>query len=355
MTAANILRSSVLVLAGLAAGWWLRSASQSRTTTVMGFREDAAVVQVKGRTYSFSELPIQMRHHIHSAYLQAHGQFRTVAEDFAARVVASGGKDVAEFTWEKEYGQKPSEEEVRKAYESGFRNVGPLSDAKVRAEVEHSLQRNLVMNRISKELSTLVQNKELKMMWDLPLAPELKLSVDAYPVVEVGDESDTQPLEVEVVFNYGQANSEGAFFAISRVADSLKRRIRIRLLSESTGLAKEEAATALVNCLAREAGFKREAWLVHARLTQELYRLPNEQSELPMAQYFPGDPELVKRVATCNPKPLEEKMLVANTAAWKPLRSNPYPMIFINGRRISDQDPRGTEGVLRELLGERGK
>jgi len=30
-------------------------------------------------------------------------------------------------------------------------------------------------------------------------------------------------------------------------------------------------------------------------------------------------------------------------------------MIFINGRRISDQDPRGTEGVLRELLGERGK
>ncbi len=355
MTAANILRSSGLVLAGLAAGWWLCSATQNRTAAVMTFSEDAAVVQVKGRTYSFSELPIEMKHQIHSAYLQAHGQFRTVAEDFAARVVASAGKNVDEFTWEKEYAQKPSEEDVRKAYENGFKNVGSLSDAKVRAEVERSLQRNLVMNRIAKELTTLVQNKELTVMWSLPLAPAVKFDAGSYPVVEVGEQSDTKPLEVQVVFNYGQSNSEGAFFAISRAADVAKRRIRIRLLSESTGLAKEEAAIALVNCLAQEAGFKREAWLVHARLTQELYRLPNEQNELPMAQYFPGDQELVKRVATCKPKPLDEKMLLANTAVWKPLRSNPYPMIFVDGRRISDQDPRGTEGVLRELLGEGGR
>jgi hypothetical protein len=78
--------------------------------------------------------------------------------------------------------------------------------------------------------------------------------------------------------------------------------------------------------------------------------MPEGDTEIQMQKLFPGDSDLVKKVATCKPKPIAEKVLAENTEAWKEFRSNPYPLMFVGGRRISEQDPRGVEGVLREML-----
>jgi hypothetical protein len=353
MTSANILKPMGFALLGLVVGWWSRSLFESRNTSVMSFNESATVVEVKGKNYGYSELPIAMQHRIHSAYLQAHGIFRTQIEDYAARIVAADGKDLESFRWEKLVEKKITEEQIRNTYNNalGFKETGELSDPKVRSQVIWYLTQGLVAQRISEEVSNLIKEKRFKINWQLPLASKVNLDASEYPVVEVGSEKDAKPFEMQVMFSYNQQNSESAFFAISRVAETMGRRVKIRLLSESGGTAKEGAAIALVNCLASAPEFKREAWLVHARLLQELYRMPEGDTEIQMQKLFPGDSELVKKVATCKPKPIAEKVLAENTAAWKEFRPNPYPMIFVDGRRISEQDPRGVEGVLREMLG----
>lgn len=208
--------------------------------------------------------------------------------------------------------------------------------------------------RISEETSKLKKENALKFIWNLPLAPRIDLETSGFPVIEVGPEGAAAiDSNIEVSFNYARANSEGAFLAIFRAAEKLQRRIKVRLMFESTGTTKETEAIKLIQCLANNVTFTREAWIVHLRTLQELPRVADDTPQVPLASFFPGDPDLVKRVSACEPRSLDDKLLDSHARVMASLKNTKSSSIFVDGQRLSEFDPRGTDGILEALLASR--
>ncbi|MEY4064056.1 MAG: hypothetical protein RIR26_264 [Pseudomonadota bacterium] len=353
MTVTNFQKPVGFLLLGLVAGWFAHGGfSKKNGNSAITFNESGSVVEVKGRVYSLSDLPLGMQHKVHTAFLQAQSQMLNVAEDFAARVSMGQGGDSTGFTWEKLLAEKVTEADVEKTYNNtpGFKQLGALSDTRVRGEIKRYLLQRESSQRISEELGKLRKENSFKMIWDLPLAPAIKQDFSMYPVVELGPEGDALPQEMQIMFSYTQPSSEGVFFTLSRLAESLKVRLRLRLLTETNGTAKEAAAIGLIQCLASKPELKRDTWVLQTRLVQDLQRLPDDTKEIPIGKLFPSDPDLVKRLSVCQSNVVDVKPMLANTEAWKPLRIHNLPIVFFSGRRVSEFDPRGFDAVVTTLV-----
>lgn len=354
MTVTSFQKPVGFLLLGLVAGWFAHGAfsPQKSGGGVITFNENGKLVEVKGKTYALSELPLGMQHKVHTAFLQAQSQVLNVAEDFAARVALGKGSGSENFTWENILAEKVTDAEVEKTYNNtpGFKQLGALTDARVRNEIRRYLLQRESSQRISEELGKLRKENGFKLIWDLPLAPALKQDFSIYPVVEFGPEGEALPQELQIMFNYTQPSSEGVFFTLSRLAESLRVRLRLRLLAETTGTAKEAAAIGLIQCLATKPELKRDTWVLQTRLVQDLQRLPDDTKEIPLEKFFPGDPDLVKRLSVCQGKVVDVKSMLANTEAWKPLRIHNLPIVFFSGRRVSEFDPRGFDAVVTTLV-----
>jgi len=354
MTVTSFQKPAGILLLGLVAGWFAHGgfSSQKSGGGVISFNETGSLVEVKGKTYTLSDLPLGMQHKVHTAFLQAQSQVLNVAEDFAARIALGKGSTSADFAWDTILAEKVTPSEIEKTYNNtpGFKQLGALTDPKVRGEIKRYLLQRESSQRISEELGKLRKEDAFKLIWELPLAPALKQDLSMYPVVEFGPEGQAVPQEMQIMFSYNQPSSEGVFFTLSRLADSLKVRLRLRLLTETTGTTKEATAIGLIQCLAAKPELQRDTWVLQTRLVQDLQRLPDDTKEIPLEKFFPSDPDLVKRLSVCKGKQADVKQMLANTEAWKPLRIHNLPIVFYSGRRVSEFDPRGFDAVVTTLV-----
>lgn len=330
-------------------GGWLLSALLRPATAVIEFNKDATAMVVNNSTYRFSEFPADLQQSVHGAFLQASNVFRLAAEDFAARLLVSGGK-VNGFDWEQHLQDKITEAELRKTWETvpGFKSLGTFEQT--RDKLVDFVVRRLKEQEIGVQKAKVVKENALQLRWNLPLGAPLGTTVSNYPVVEIGPEGKSVAGEFEVVFSYNQRNSDGAFLILDRIAQELQKRIRIRLVAEYEGTSKEKLAIELVSCMASEASRSADAWIVHNRMLQEIPSLSATTKELDVKYYFGGRPELLSAVQNCKTKAMDEKLFRDNTKVWQPLRSNTLPMIFHKSLRVSEYDPRGIELALREQV-----
>lgn len=351
MTFSNILRPFALVITGCVLGWWAHKLPFFDKRAVMSFHPSARMLKVKDKEYSFKQLPLDFQLKIHAAFMQAQMSANAIAGQVAAQIAVNDGQLSNEFDWDKFLEPTITDGDIQKTHQHalGFKGKGPLTDPKVRAEVLKDLVQREKVVRIGDEVARLERNNELKVYLDYPPAPQLQEDVSAYPVVEAGSEGVPIEQEIQVLFSYAQRDADVSFFSIASHAEHLKRRLKVRLLFESRGTPKELAAIGLIHCLSSQSDSKRDAWVTHLRLTQEVFQLADSTTELPFEKFFPGDPDLVKRIKACAPKKMDEKMLADNSKNWKKIRVNNFPVLFLQGRKISEFDPRGVRGVLAEL------
>jgi hypothetical protein len=338
------------LLVGGAIGWFARGA-RSEKKLVLGLNENALAVSISGSDYRYADFPADLQQSVHDAYMQANNVLRLAGEDFAARVAMNGG-NARNFSWEEKLADKINDQKLRETYDKvpGFTNLGSFSAA--RPQLIDFVVRQEREKLIGEQKAKLVQEKALQMNWNLPLGPRLPLSFSDYPVVEVGPSDAPVVGELQVVFGYNQLYADGAFLRLDRLAGEIKKRIRLRLVSEYNGLSKEKLAIELVRCLAGVSAQPRDAWIVHYRLLEEIPKLPEVADKLDLQSYFGGVPELLKRVSSCQPKPFDEQAYRNNTLEWKSLRGSNQAMLFFEGRRLSEYDPRGIESLVREQLRE---
>lgn len=333
---------------GLVGGWFL-SRMMTPSSAVIELNKNAVAVVVSNSTYRFSEFPADLQQSVHGAFLQANNVFRMAAEDFAARIMVSGGK-AKDFDWEQHLQEKVTEAELRKTWETipGFKSLGSFEQT--RDKLVDFVVRRLKEQEIGVQKAKVIKENALQLRWNLPLGAPLIAGVSDYPIVETGPTGKPLAGEFEVVFSYNHKNNEGAFFTIDRIAQGIQKRIQVRLVAEYGGTAKEKLAIELVSCLASTAKDPSEVWIVHNRLVQEVPLLADTAKELDLKYYFGGRPELLNSVQNCKTKAMDEKFYKENAKIWQPLRSNSLPMIFHKSLRVSEYDPRGIEEALREQM-----
>lgn len=330
---------------------WLARGSRPEKTAVIGLNENALAVSISGSDYRYSDFPADLQQSVHDSYMQANNVLRLAGEDFAARVAINGG-NARNFSWEEKLADKINDQKLRETYDKvpGFTNLGSFAAA--RPQLIDFVVRQEREKLIGEQKAKLVQEKALQMNWNLPLGPRLPLSFSDYPVIETGPADTPVAGELQVVFGYNQLYADGAFLRLDRLAGDLKKRIRMRLVAEYNGLNKEKLAIELVRCLAAVSAQPRDAWIVHYRLLEEIPKLTEPVEKLDLQTYFGGVPELLKRVSSCQPKPFDEEAYRKNSQEWRALRGSNQAMLFFEGQRLSEYDPRGIDSLVREQLRE---
>ncbi|NBW82427.1 hypothetical protein EBR21_11800, partial [bacterium] len=191
-------------------GGWLLSRVMAPSPAVIELNNNAVAVVVNNSTYRFSEFPADLQQSVHGAFLQANNVFRMAAEDFAARILVSGGK-AKDFDWEQHLQAKVTEAELRKTWDTipGFKSLGSFEQA--REKLVDFVVRRLKEQEIGIQKAKVVKENALQLRWNLPLGAPLGTGVSDYPVVETGPAGKPIAGEFEVVFSYNQKNNEGAF------------------------------------------------------------------------------------------------------------------------------------------------
>jgi len=343
-----------LPLATLGAGvllGWLGTKVFSKRASVMQLNETAPAVVINGRTWSYLDLPAELRTRIHIAFLQANGHMRVALEDFAARVSRSGGKPDT-FDWDKEAAARVTESSLRSIFENaiGFKNQGTFDSPKVQQALKkYAIDRERSI-LVAEELNKLVKEKRLQIVYDLPLGAALEEDLSVYPVLEVGPEGKPVGGEFQVMFNYSQPYSDSVFNLIQRLADQTGQRLKIRLLSEYGKQPNEKLAIETIGCVLSGPFKSNEVFSVHLRLLQEIPNLKSENPKLDWTKAFAGNADLARRIEACPLKSFPEDAYAANAMQWQKIRQNPLPVIFNNSRRLSEYDPRGIDELLRLAL-----
>ncbi|MEN9824773.1 MAG: hypothetical protein RI953_518 [Pseudomonadota bacterium] len=335
---------------GLVGGWGA-SRLLGRPPAVLQLNETAPALVVNGRTWSYGDMPAELRNRVHTAFLQANEQLRIALEDFATRASRSGGK-VDDFNWEKEAMAKIDEKALRSIYENslGFKNRGPFDSPEIKQSLmKFAVDRERSM-MISEELQKLGKENKLQFLWNLPLGVRLEEDLSIYSTLEIGTDGKPVVGTVDVMFNYAQQFGEGAFNLLYRIATDKGQRIRIRLLTEYSGTEREKKAIETIGCVTSGKFNPNEIFAIHQKLLQDVPSLKPEKPQVDWKQAFPGNADLAGRIETCTAKPLNESAMLSNTKVWQALRQNPLPILFHEGRRISEYDPRGIEAVVRFAL-----
>lgn len=335
---------------GAVVGWLGRGWGASKPTVIQ-LNETAPAISVQGRTWTYADLPVDLRTRVHAAYLQANGHLRSALEDFAARVTRSNGK-LAGFDWDAEATKKIDEKMLRSLYDTalGFKNQGPFESEKVQSALKKfalDRERSIL---ISEELNKLLKDNKIEFLGNFPLGIKLEEDLTPYTVIEIGPEGKPVGGELQVMFNYAQPFSESAFNLLFRLASDMGQRLKIRLLTEYTGSEKEKQAIGTIGCVATEKFTANEIFAVHLKLLQELPNLMVENGRMDWKKAFPGNAELVARIENCAQKPFAADVFRKNTNSWQKLRQNPLPILFHDARRVSEYDPRGLEELIKLAL-----